>query len=278
FLLGALDRLTEIRLLADPALAADRARVRRDILAENLFGVDLSPIAVRLAELRLWLAVIAEDPTSEIPRVCPLPNLDGVVRQGNSLLDPVGAARAWYAGSQVPAAGARGVCAARRALFAATGRGLHQASARLRLQEYELARTLVNGAAAGADRELRELASIARNPDLFGRASGLSKSQRERCRLLQRHQVALTRVNTAITDGQVPFFAFEVHAPDVMAAGGFTVVVGNPPWVRAERLAPDQRELLGSRFSWWRGSGRRGFSHLPDLCVAFLERSLELTA
>ena len=42
-------------------------------------------MAVRLAELRLWLAVIADDEASDPADVPPLPNLDAVVRQGDSL-------------------------------------------------------------------------------------------------------------------------------------------------------------------------------------------------
>ena len=34
------------------ALASNPSQLRRRVLAENLFGVDLSPVAVRLAELR----------------------------------------------------------------------------------------------------------------------------------------------------------------------------------------------------------------------------------
>jgi len=81
FLLGALERLTELRARLEGA--GDRAlrgRLRREILRDNLFGVDRNPVAVRLAELRLWLALVADDPTTDIAHVAPLPNLDGVVR------------------------------------------------------------------------------------------------------------------------------------------------------------------------------------------------------
>src|SRR6185503_14925456 len=132
FLLGMLERLTHARLVLDPASAGNRSRVRRDILAENLFGIDLSPIAVRLAELRLWLAVIADDPVTDIAQIAPLPNLDGVVRQGDSLIDQLGAARAFYGvtlDTQLPAG--RAVSRARRALFDAVGTG-HDVAGRLR--------------------------------------------------------------------------------------------------------------------------------------------------
>src|SRR5207244_6232505 len=56
------------------------------------------------------------------------------------------------------------------------------------------------------------------------------------------------------------------------------LVVGNPPWVRGERLPARVRETLAHRYPSWRPSAVRGFGHLPDLAVAFVERALELAA
>ncbi|MEO8200197.1 MAG: hypothetical protein ABI679_06735, partial [Gemmatimonadota bacterium] len=61
----------------------------------------------------------------------------------------------------------------------------------------------------------------------------------------------------------------------------FDLVVGNPPWVRAEHLAPVVREQLAERYHWWRteaGPAAKGYRHQPDLSVAFLERAHELAA
>lgn len=279
FLLGALDGLTELRLaLLDEHSPDARWVLRRQILRENLFGVDLSPVAVRLAELRLWLAVVADDPTTDISRVAPLPNLDGVVRQGDSLLDPLGAARALGAGSNIPRAKLRTAQAARAGVFDArgpTGRAAHQA---LRDSELALARDLMARARQRLDALLRDLAVKARGRDLFGERSGLDPDEHRRFRALRQQRIALRWAVSRAADGAVPFFAFEVHAADVMAGGGFDIVVGNPPWVRAERLSPDQRRVLAERFSWWRTAHGPGYAHQPDLAVAFLERALELTA
>jgi len=86
FLLGAL------RLLAGPATtrAARRALLIRSVLSHGLFGVDRNAAAVRLAELRLWLEVVAADPGERPESIAPLPNLDALVRQGDSLIDPTG--------------------------------------------------------------------------------------------------------------------------------------------------------------------------------------------
>lgn len=280
FLLGALECLTEIRL----ALQRDHARrprwqLRRDILRDNLFGVDVNPIAVRLAELRLWLAVVADDPTEDIGSVTPLPNLDGVVRQGDTLLDPIGAARSFLRGAVANARGAvAAVGAARLRLFEARGPKQQPALHALRDSEKRLASIVLEHSVALTENTLRDLTAAARSRDLFGRRAGLTPSQRERHRAIKNNHSALKRALAALQDGAVPFFSFEVHAPDVLAAGGFTVIIGNPPWVRAERLSPDQRGTLRGRFSWWRSGILRGYAHLPDLSVAFLQRSLELTA
>src|SRR5690606_41880134 len=63
----------------------------------------------------------------------------------------------------------------------------------------------------------------------------------------------------------------------VLAAGGFDLVVGTPPWVRGERLPATTRARLASRYRWWRAGGT-GWRHAPDLAVAFLERGIELLA
>lgn len=278
FLLGALECLTEIGLplLEDPQPNA-RWILRRRILKENLFGVDLSPIAVRLAELRLWLAVIADDPTTDIASVAPLPNLDGVVRQGDSLLDPLSAARALGAGVQLHPEAAESASKLRELLFEARGNAHWTLVRRLRRMETSLAAQLIADAARRIDCLLGDLTAAASGRDLFGNRLGLDAAQKRHYRALRKQRLALRRAQRQLADGTVPFFAFEVHAPDVHSAGGFSAVVGNPPWVRAERLSPELRRALVERFNWWRSSARRGFAHLPDMAIAFLERALELT-
>ncbi len=68
-----------------------------------------------------------------------------------------------------------------------------------------------------------------------------------------------------------------VISPTYSPRGGFDIVAGNPPWLRAEEVPPEMRRRLEGRYRWWRGAGR-GFGHRPDLAVAFLERAVELAA
>ncbi|HEX6990842.1 MAG TPA: N-6 DNA methylase, partial [Gemmatimonadales bacterium] len=91
------------------------------------------------------------------------------------------------------------------------------------------------------------------------------------------HRLRASR-RRAVREGQLPWFSFASQFADVIADGGFDLVVGNPPWVRAETLAPARRAMLARRYRSWRGGGSTGFRHQPDLAVAFLERAIELSA
>jgi hypothetical protein len=280
FLLAALESLSTAAMTVDGSRSPPHPHaLRRRILKENLFGVDVNPMAVRLAELRLWLAVVVDDPTTDISKIAPLPNLDGVVRQGNTLLDPLSTARlATHQSGARRTRAIRAVQAARRQVFEAHGDAGHAAVASLHDAERELATISLQRAIQVESARLQELRSAALARDLFGKQAGLSPRQWSTYRAIKHNRSALASALRSVRDGSAPFFSFEVHAPDVMTRGGFHAVLGNPPWVRAERLAPDERQVLRTRYSWWRASGDRGYAHLPDLAVAFLERALELTA
>ncbi len=269
FLLGALERLSALGPAEGSAAAA-----RRRILRRNLFGVDRNGAAVRLTELRLWLAVIADDRTERPEEVHPLPNLDRLIRQGDSLFDPAGS------GFRVSADRRRAseLALLRRAVVTATGREKRERLRELASAEAGIARHALAGADAALRDAIAECLRIARGADLFGARRGLDAEGAERLAELRRElrQVRSLRRELA-REGQVPWFDYRIQFADVFAAGGFDLVVGNPPWLRAEELPADMRRRLAGRYRWWR-SGSGGYANRPDLAVAFLERSLELAA
>jgi hypothetical protein len=278
FLLGALEELTRLRRAAGDG---PPCTVRRDVMARSLFGVDVKLTAVRLAELRLWLALVADDDETDVGRIAPLPNLDGHVRQGDALIDPLTLARS-LCGSPAVTGGARqvdGLSAARRRLFNLAGPGKRQAEAELARAEAALARELFRDAIAALDGGIAELLAAAKDRDLFGGRRGLTADERARLRRLRASRRELRAAGRLLArEGGVPCFAFESHFGDLLARGGFDLVAGNPPWVRGERLPGRVREALATRYAAWRPASGRGFAHLPDLAVAFVERALELAA
>jgi Eco57I restriction-modification methylase len=271
FLLGALERLSSLAAPDGVASAPDRRR----ILQRTLFGVDRSSAAVRLTELRLWLAVIAQDREDRPERVEPLPNLDCLIRQGDTLFEPVGG----QVRLRAPDAGlAKDVAELRRQLVTASGQRKRELVRALRAAECRAAEASLEAAESEARARVAECLSAARSEDLFGGRRGADAEVRARLADNRAELRALRGARrTLVREREVPWFHYQSHFADVFAGGGFDIVVGNPPWLRAEEVPPEMRRRLEGRYRWWRGAGR-GFGHRPDLAVAFLERAVELAA
>ncbi|MEO8200561.1 MAG: N-6 DNA methylase, partial [Gemmatimonadota bacterium] len=232
FLLGALERLSHLR-------HSGRAGIwltRRKVLLRSIYGVDVNPTAVRLSELRLWLAVIADDPTEDVTAVEPLPNLDCLVRQGDSLADPLALIARMPFG-----AGAMGSTLAdlRRVVVASSGLGKKDAARALRHAECAAMKECLSAAEHALERRINEVTVMARTPDLFGQRQSAGACH-TRIRELRAQWIPIRQARRRLErEGEVPWFQFEAHFADIFARrGGFDLVVGNPPWVRAEHLAP----------------------------------------
>ena len=267
FLLGALDLLS----------SADRTRghkagVRRRILRRVLYGVDRNAAAVRLTELRLWLSVIADDPADQPALVRPLPNLDCLIRQGDTLFDPLGI-------GYRPATNrrqAQALASVRRRVVTASGDAKRLALGELLRVEALIAAESLASAEDGLRTSIAQSLEEARGADLFGAKRGFDVGGAERLIEQRRELRAVRGLRRSLArEREVPWFDYRVHFADVFAVGGFDLVVGNPPWVRSQHLPAELRRRLAGRYRWWRASGG-GYANRPDLAVAFLERSLEL--
>jgi N-6 DNA Methylase len=263
--LGAIERLWRAR-------TGDVPRdLRRRIVANSLYGVDLKPEAVRLCELRLWLAIVSGSDAS-VDQVEPLPNLDRNILQGNSLLSPtdfLGDARlSIYADWLHALRAQRDLLERYRTAPHAQRPALYRL---IRGNDQRLASELLARGIDEAERELQLACTPQR--DLFGRAVQLDP---ERCRELQSRIAEHKKMLERVEEGTLDFFSFDVHFAHVIAAGGFDIVAGNPPWVRNSRIEPRAKRMLIDRYSMFRGQRDGTAFHQPDLSVAFFERAMKL--
>ncbi len=80
FPMGMLNELFACRLALGENEEA--SEIKKQIVRENIYGVDIEKGAVDIARLRFWLAIIVDE-----KEPIPLPNLDYKIMQGNSLLE-----------------------------------------------------------------------------------------------------------------------------------------------------------------------------------------------
>lgn len=90
FPMGILHKLVELHELLGTVKSG--YELKKDILSQNIYGVDIMPMAIEIARLRAWLSlVLEEDYKPNDPKhnfgVKPLPNLDFKFICANSLID-----------------------------------------------------------------------------------------------------------------------------------------------------------------------------------------------
>jgi len=236
---------------------ADLAYWKRRVVQSCIYGVDLNPLAVELAKLSLWLITVAKDR--------PLSFLDHHLRPGNSLVGARLTALQQHSATTAKAARkkkAAPVQAGQSTLFADADFTQRMAVAvgsmwlieeneansveQVKEQEHlyaDLRRQLVEKYGKLADLLTAQHFGVAVPADqwamvvdhVMGRSLGLPPTL----------QAVLTQVDAIATRER--FFHWELEFPELYFDrygrplgddGGFEAVIGNPPYVRQEQLAP----------------------------------------
>jgi adenine-specific DNA-methyltransferase len=220
---------------------------RKVFLIENaIFGADVQPVAVQIAKLRFFIALICDQKTDEAKHnrgVLPLPNLETRIVAANTLM-PAGASVAGRLGQA-------DLLDQQVDILRAKLREVHH--------EHFQARTLARKRRCRErDAKLRcELATILRE-------SGLPAVS----------AAALAGTDLFDQNSSSPFFEpgwmFSHPSPrgGHSALEGFDIVIGNPPYVRQEKIK-DQKEDLKPHYP-------ETYTGTADLYVYFYDRALQL--
>lgn len=245
---------------------------KRDIIANNLYGVDIKPEAVEIAKLRMWLSLVVDIP--DIDDVEPLPNLDYKLMCGDSLISTIQGERLIPdpTKDQQTMLNVTPVQAAIQPLI-----DLQHQYFESHAQERQILRGKILEAeknvfrVAIADRlqywqiEQRNLEQDIRR--LKGKAS---KAQTQKQQTINVKLQELDRIAAEVEKGMrsLNFFQWHLHFNEVFQQqGGFDIVIGNPPYVRQEQIK-ELKPALQAEYECYTG--------VSDLFVYFYERGFRL--
>jgi hypothetical protein len=266
---------------------ADLAFWKRRVAQACVYGVDLNPLAVELAKLSLWLVTVAKDR--------PLSFLDHHLRPGNSLLGASLSALRRHSADTV-----RKGLRKKAAPAAENQTSLfdeHEFAARMGIAVANTERIEEIEASTVAQVKEQEALYAEWRKGLmgrYGRLADLITAQHFAFDVTPEQWAGLVDMVMGRALAPVPalqamlaeveaiaarerFFHWELEFPEVYFdrhgrplgdQGGFEAVVGNPPYVAANQLAP-YKPYLQERF--------RTFHSAADLYVYFYERALEQT-
>ena len=280
----AVDKHPSSSVLRPSSSESDLAYWKRRVAQNCIYGVDLNPLAVDLAKLSLWLATAAKGK--------PLSFLDHHLRCGNAL---VGARVAELNAGSVPkkarttkksqaAAGQISMLDdadfARSMGLAVGSMWLIEETAGNTVAEVREQERLYADLRADLTRKYGKLADVAAARD-FGLSvdatlwKGLSD-------YLARGGFEVPQYATVLREAEAQaqaqrFFHWDLEFPEVFfdrhgqplgERGGFDAVIGNPPYVRQEQLAPVKPYLQSAYAETYHG--------MADLYVYFYQQGLQL--
>lgn len=293
FPIGLLQEIFWLKLTLNPTLnePGTLADLKRGIIQNSIYGVDLDAGAIDIARLRFWLALIVDE---DAPRA--LPNLDYKIMQGDSLLESFEgidlsklhtgmtnqpSTVVFDAQNEFDLDGTRAqeelVARERREAITAQIEAYYsetvpQEKKRIHDEIDQQVRQHIAQSIAVLGEELdgyidqREKmlsGELAKTPR-FSEA----KAQRE-IAAYQKQRVALaekqTRLEALQKKAERPYFLWHLYFQEVFAQGGFDIVVANPPYVRQEAIK-DYKPLL-------KEAGYACFTGTADLFVYFYERA-----
>ncbi len=253
FLVGMLLILDD--LLARCAAALNREELpydrRKRIVGNSLYGVDIMEWAVHVAELRLWLQLVIDTEINphELQFKPLLPNLSFKIRRGDSLVQEIGGINLGRqrSGGQLP----RSLAGKINALKSEKMKYFNNAEDRKyrTLQEVQqderlLFREIIEAELQSKINRQDELKlALAPATNLFGEVQNpqirldtvLKKQELEQVNeSIEKLRQALQIVKSTST---IPF-VWDISFVEIFEGekGGFDIVIGNPPYVRQEKI------------------------------------------
>ena len=221
--------------------------IKKHIIQNNIYGVDIEKGAVDIARLRFWLSLIVDEDTPSA-----LPNLDYKIMQGNSLLES-------YKGvdlSQLTAE-KKEISEGHQLTFFEEESDLQRLNLRKLLDDY------YNCPDHNGKTELKKKISDCIQAQLD--YSGLSRQGKYGENLID-----MSKIDIA---GNDQFFLWHTWFSDVFKRpsdcdkSGFDIVIGNPPYVEAKKLKYISRKLK-SAYNFYSGTA--------DLSIYFIELAFNI--
>ena len=222
--------------------------LKKQIISESIYGVDVKEWAVRIAELRFWLYMIseAEFTPDELTKEPLLPNLDFKLRKGNSLLQEMGnldfSIKGLFANKQKNVGAARKLnefIKKKKAFI--TNQDDHQSSFEdLKKEELHVFSEFIREHMDYNRRSIKEMTRGDGQSSLFGeeKRGHLYANEIEK---LEQENEALDKVLKSIHKEQKLPFSFDIDFMEVFLTSddpGFDLIIGNPPYVRQEDILP----------------------------------------
>ena len=242
FPMGILNVLYHSRLLlygfTNPTKEFSPSSVKRDIIQNNIYGVDIEKGAIDIARLRFWLSIVVDSDRPEA-----LPNFDYKFMQGNSLLESYhGKDLSQILNSESKKTSSRKVSSNQYGMEFITEET--QKNLQIHLEQYF------------------SINDHSKKEDVRKLINDSVKSYIRQTLFLKDDDIPL---NTLDPSENQEFFLWHTWFKDIFDNGGFDIVIGNPPYI--------QLQADGGRLgNLYKNCGFETFARTGDIYSLFYEQ------
>jgi len=218
----------------------DFYNLKKETIANSLYGVDLEYSAADVTKLRFWLSLIVDE--DNVKEIEPLPNLDNQIMCGNSVIDGYDNVRLFDDELIVRSAQTKLAMTPKEQLFE-----------KIESKKREFFNTCGPRQKDKLRREIKELkwSFIEEHLKSIGRKDLIEE--------IKKYEYRDDR----------PFFIWELEFSEIFKGEnpGFDIVIGNPPYVRQEKIK-EIKPYLKQHYKTYTG--------VADLYVYFFEKGLKI--
>ncbi len=254
FLVGMLHVLAELYKFIYGFIKREMTdfELKKKIIGNSLYGVDVMPWAVHSAELRLWLQLIIESDISyEQRKLSPLlPNLNLKLRVGDSLVQEVGGISLHIRDSNLSPAIKRKLTSLKNEkekYYNNDPTAKFKSSEALQYEELRIFYEILDEKINNLQKEIQKLQVEKQKQQLEMFGDGQKEKEKnshfdEQINALKQEIEKLKETKIKIqTPGHKPF-VWDIDFAEIFGdKGGFDIVIGNPPYVRQEKIAPPNK-------------------------------------
>lgn len=194
--MGIVNLLAKTFIVLRTYSSIDQAKMKRYIMQNSIYGVDIEQGAVDIARLRFWLAMVVEE-----EKALPLPNLHFKVMQGNSLVES-------YKGRDLSK-----ICLS----TGSSGIGGFDFSGYQELLRNDIRKFYETDTHEERDKTLNEIKNLV--------ITQIFEETQDQNLLKDIKDVSANE----------KFFLWHTWFADVFEKGGFDIVIGNPPYLKEGR-------------------------------------------
>ena len=213
FPMGLLKELFQCRTALEGITQSKAAEIKKHIIQQNIYGVDIERGAVDIARLRFWLSLIVDEETPQA-----LPNLDFKIMQGNSLLEQY-----------------KGVDLSTITELKTEKHGTYQT-------------TMFDDMIDVLRLDLRKKLDEYYNCTDHKRKAILKQDIINNVKQQLKEQSINVDFGDLDLSGNNQFMLWHTWFYDVFSRGGFDIVIANPPYIRPHRIDDREKVILWKKY------------------------------